>query len=128
MLEDTKPEVQVQGAIGLSLHGPGAAPAVPRLVELLESQNGLVRQNAALALCKIGPEAEGAVPALRKRLSDPEWAVRRMAAMALGEIGGASAKAARPDLEKLKRGDSQNLVRKAAAQALERLDKKSKTP
>lgn len=117
MLDDPAPRVQAQGALGLSLHREKAAPAVPRLVELLKSTDPLVRQQSALALGKIGPEARDGVAGLTVTLEDPEWAVRRQAALALGEIGE---KSARPALEKRAR-DENALVRKAAAQALERL-------
>jgi HEAT repeat protein len=54
-----------------------------------------------------------------KALDDPSWPVRRMAALALGEIGP-PARPARAGLEK-RLSDEQGPVRKAAAQALERL-------
>src|SRR5437764_282860 len=66
LLEDRDPIVQARGALGLSLHGPAAAPAVPRLLELLRSPQSLVRQQSALALGKTG--AAEAVPALEKAL------------------------------------------------------------
>src|SRR5262245_55624272 len=87
MLNDPQASIQAQGALGLRLHGAGAAPAVPRLTELLASTDGLVRQRAALALGKIGAAASSSVPALIEQLKDREWSVRRQSAMALGEIG-----------------------------------------
>src|SRR5262249_28679012 len=99
MLDADVPRTQAQGALGLSLHGPDALPALPRLVELLGSPDTLVRQQAALALGKIGPEARAAVPSLVRALDDPQWSVRRGAALALGEIGP-EAREARPALEK----------------------------
>src|SRR5579884_2228610 len=86
MLHDADPNVQSQGALGLSLLGPEAKSAVPSLVPLLRSPHPLVRQNAALALCKIGPEAREAVPALIETLQDKKWPVRRQAAAALAEM------------------------------------------
>ncbi len=117
LLDDPDPIVQARGALGLSLHGPAAAPAIPRLIELLSSPKPLVRQQSALALGKAG--SDEAVPALVKALDDPAWPVRRMAALALGDLGPV-ARSARGALEK-RLADEQGPVRKAAGQALERL-------
>jgi HEAT repeat protein len=119
MLHDPSTDVQIQGAVGLSLHGAEAKPAVPSLIPLLHSEQALVRQNAAAALTSIGPDADEAVPALTEALADPEWSVRRQAAMALGEIG-APARSAAPALKRLQ-SDPNTLVRKAAAAALMRV-------
>src|SRR5581483_12126517 len=83
MLHDADTNVQCQGALGLSLHGPAALPALPALKELLHSPAALVRQNATLAVGKIGPQAREAVADLTDLLSDKDWAVRRQAALAL---------------------------------------------
>jgi HEAT repeat protein len=117
LLDDPSAQKQAQGALGLSLHGADAAPAVPRLVELLKSPDTLVRQQSALALGKIGPGAREGVNGLIALLGDKEWPVRRQAALALGEIGAAEAKPALRQRTK----DDNALVRKAAAQALERI-------
>jgi HEAT repeat protein len=118
MLHDPKPQVQAQGAFGLSRLGPDAQAAVPALIERLKGE-APVRQNAAVALGEIGPAAKDAVPALIETLRDPEWTVRRQAAVALGRIGP-DAKAALPALERLRR-DRDNLVRKAAEEAVGRI-------
>jgi HEAT repeat protein len=115
MLADANPAVQVQGAFGLSLKGEEAEPAVPALIQALNSPDALVRQQACLALGKIGPRAEKATPALISALADSEWAVRRQAAMALGRIGPLAA--VETPLKNCGR-DSNSLVRKAAAEAL----------
>lgn len=117
MLDGRDARAQAQAALGLSLHGPEARDAVPRLAELLGSSDALVRQQAALALGKVGPEAREAAPALQKALAHEDWALRRQAALALGGLGDA---AARPALEKLRR-DPNKLVRQAAAEALAKL-------
>jgi HEAT repeat protein len=120
MLHDADPNVQSQGALGLSLLGPEAKSAVPSLVPLLRSPHSLVRQNAALALCKIGPEAREAVPALIETLQDKEWPVRRQAAAALAEMGP-SAQKALPALERLKDKDPDSLVRGTADSAAKKI-------
>ncbi len=119
MLDDAVPVVQAQAALGLSLHGPEAVAALPRLVERLKGPNVLVRQQSALALGKIGPKGGEAVGPLAEALADRAWEVRRQAALALGEIGE-PALAALPALEKLGKGEHLQ-VRRAAQQALDRL-------
>ena len=109
--------------LALSVPAPSVAvpvPAVPRLIELSRSPDALVRQQAALALGKIGPAAKEGVSALAVALDDGEWPVRRQAAIALGEIGP-DAKLAKPVLQKRTKDDNA-LVRKAAEEALKRLD------
>src|SRR5262249_41600101 len=75
-LDSSSAVKQAQAALGLSLHGPDAAPAVPRLVELLASTDVNVRRQCAQALGKIGSEAGEAVPSLERLLTDPQWSVR----------------------------------------------------
>lgn len=120
MLADPSSTVRIQGAYGLSLHGPEARPALPALVDALHSSDTLLRMQAALALGAIGPGARDAVPPLTAALDDPEWSVRRQAAMALGRIGP-EAESAAPVLRRLQHDDPNGLVRKAVDQALPRL-------
>ncbi len=119
MLHNPDPNVQTQGAFGLSRLGSAAAPAVPDLIDALRSPQAIVRQNAALALGQIGPEAHTAVDALKALLSDPEWTVRRQAALALGNIGPQAASAVEA-LETLE-GDPKEVVRKAGREALAKI-------
>lgn len=63
------------------------APAVPALVQALQSPEPIVRQRAAEVLARIGPEAASAVPYLVRALHDPHEPVQRMAARALGQVG-----------------------------------------
>jgi HEAT repeat protein len=119
MVRGTDPTAQAQGALGLGKLGPAAAPAVPALIDALESPALLVRQNAALALGDIGPDARAAVPSLTSSLADPEWQVRRAAAVALGMIGP-EAKPAEKALEQLT-ADKNSLVQKAAREALSKI-------
>jgi HEAT repeat protein len=121
MLDDPNATVRVQGAQGLSLHGPEARPAVPALMKALQSRDALLRMQSALALGAVGPDAREAVPALTTALDDPEWSVRRQAAVALGQIGP-DARAAAPALHRLQQGDPNGLVRKAVEQALPKVE------
>lgn len=68
-------------------------PAVPRLVEALQSPDATLRQQAADTLARIGPAADEAVPALVQALRDDDPLVRKSAARALGQIGPAAAAA-----------------------------------
>jgi HEAT repeat protein len=120
MLVDPSPTVRIQGAHGLSLHGPEARSATPVLARALGSSDGLLRMQAALALEKIGPDARDAVPQLIVALNDSEWSVRRQAVLALGQIGP-DARSALPALRRLQSGDPNGLVRKAVEQALPKI-------
>ena len=66
--------------------GDKAAPAVPKLITLLESPDRYKRQYACRALGAIGALAKEAVPALKKVASDSDSTVRSYAATALRQI------------------------------------------
>jgi HEAT repeat protein len=107
----------------------GGKEAVPVLIELVREEEPWVRILAIRSLGRIGPEAREAVPALIEVLGDsrifdsfdePRWdweggslsdwaclPVYQEAAAALGAIGP-DAKAAVPDLIKLRRTDGGN--------------------
>jgi hypothetical protein len=105
--------------------GADAAGAVPALVETLKNDpRNSVRFNMAAALGKIGPAAKAAVPDLIRALQeDTGGGVQREAATALGLIGDLSALPSLRDAVK----SSQRDVQRAAAEAIERLEKASKT-
>lgn len=119
MLHSADPNVQVQGAFGLSQLGQQAKPAVSDLADALGSSSALVRQTTALALGQIGPEARSAVPRLTAALGDPVWSVRRQAAISLGQIGP-DANSARAALQKLAR-ENNRLIAAAAKEALAKI-------
>lgn len=77
-------------AVALSRIGE---PAVPALVEALQSPDPNLRQQAADTLARIGPAASTAVPALTALLDDPDPRVKKSAVRALGQIGPAAANA-----------------------------------
>jgi HEAT repeat protein len=120
-LKESDANRQAQAAMGLSLHGAAARPALPELVGLLRADKPLVRQQAALAIGAIGPEAVEAVEPLTRLLADGEWMVRRQAALALGAIGPA-AKSALPTLQRMARTDRETLVKKSAQEALKQVE------
>jgi HEAT repeat protein len=73
------------------------APAVPALMQALQSSDVQVRVKAADVLGRMGADATDAVPELVRLLDDPDERVRKTAARALGRIGPA-AQAAIPAL------------------------------
>ena len=77
-------------------------PAVPALIEYLQSQDIEERVRAAKILARIGPAAKKAVPFLVQLLRDPHEDVRRMAARALGQIGPEAADAVGPLVQLLR--------------------------
>jgi len=119
-LGDTRWEVRQTAAFALGVIGPAAKRTVPAIARLLTDEEENVRRTAALALGLIGPPAKDAVPALRKALGDGNDGVRCYAAAALGCIGAAANDAA-PALKKLAQNDEDEDVRKAAAEALKKI-------
>ncbi len=104
----------------VALLGYCGREAVPTLTAHLAGEDHDLAVYAAKALGRIGPDAEEAVPALLTSLDHPGDGRRLMAAIALGQIGtGASAAAAA--LEEVARNDLEPQVRKAAAEALEKI-------
>ena len=106
--------IELYATSALGSIGPGAAAAVPRLLEALERGEEDLRGRAAEAIGEIGSEA--AVPALIEFLQRPEGGLRQSAAEALQCLGSV-AKTAVPTL-KITLEDSQPDVRAAAARAL----------
>jgi HEAT repeat protein len=81
--------------------GPGAAAAVPQLIELLKDPDPLIRRLSAYALFEIGPPAaKPAVPELRKLLQDGNREVITQALNSLRKIDptGPEAKMAVPNV------------------------------
>jgi len=93
--------------------------AIPDLLEGLKSDKEQVRWGAAKALGIVGSDAKEAVPDLIEALQDKEARVRSSAAYGLGGIGH-DAKDAIPDLSKALQ-DSDKDVRRHAAWALGRI-------
>jgi len=88
---DSPRELHMAAADCLWHLGPGAAPAIPQLLDALQDDWSLTRRAAATTLGKIGPLAEIAIPALVDTvLFDDAGEVRESAADALGMIGLAS--------------------------------------
>lgn len=81
--------------------GPGAATAVPQLIESLKDPDPLIRRLAAYALFEIGPPAaKPALPELRKLLQDENREVITQALNSVRKIDptGPEAKVALPNV------------------------------
>lgn len=93
--------------------------AVKPLIEMLSTEDGLLRATTATALGRIGADAP--IEQLIPLLKDPQGMVRRAVAEALGELKAANAKASLIDALT----DENLVVRRAAVIALEKVTGKS---
>ncbi len=84
VLTDSDENVCVVGSIALQHVGP---PAVPYLIDALDSASMSTRLHVAYALGEIGEPHALIVPALIDTLTDPVWNVRRLVVRALVSIG-----------------------------------------
>ncbi|MFW6062271.1 MAG: HEAT repeat domain-containing protein [Planctomycetota bacterium] len=103
--------------------GPTAAPAVPKLIEELKSPTDQwFAALTARVLGQIGPKAEPAVPELVKMARSHSYPdARANAARGLGPIGVSSDRV-RQTLQQLAENDEKEKVRKAAREAVKKLD------
>lgn len=89
-LGDTRYNCQAWAAMGCA--AVGVREAIPALVDMLDHEQWIAREQAIVALGRLGDES--VVPALAPLLGDPaEW-MRQCAADALAAIGGDAALAA----------------------------------
>jgi HEAT repeat protein len=101
-LRSQTPSDRLQAAKDLGRLGWLAREAMPALVNLLNDEDGKVREAAAHAIGQMGPDA---LPILREMLNHQDKYVRRHAAWAMGKLGPL-AKPALPSLcVALKDGD-----------------------
>lgn len=146
-------DLRIQALMDLADFGPRAAPAMPDLLDALQTNNEDLRLNAAIVLGKIGKEAVAPVaklltvkdadtrfyavwaisgmgkdaksttPTLIKLMADKHEQVRRKAAFALGRVAG-DADATIEVLVKAFKDESEE-VREAAGDALAKVGKKA---
>ena len=109
------PNYEVLAATILGDIGPAAAPAVPNLVQLLDSDESDARRAALLAIAGIGPGASSAADKLLEILNGTNEAARPGAAYALARIG---AQQATPALKKVLAETDDERLQLATAWAL----------
>lgn len=111
-------EATVAALRALSVFGPDAAPALPKLIEILndKSREPEIRWNAARTIGKMHAAAASAIPDLVSHLEDPADRLREHAAEALGDIGPEAAVAIEPLVKTL--GDSYFKARRDAVRSL----------
>jgi HEAT repeat protein len=88
LVSDCSGDIAYWAATLIGRAGVDAAPAVPALVQVLESEADLpVRERAAWALGQIGPPAKNAVTALTAAANCEDARLARLAKKALEAIG-----------------------------------------
>jgi hypothetical protein len=85
-LKDANETVRLQAAEAIGSMGPAGKPAVPALIEMLNSTVSIDRMAAAMALAKIGSDAAPALPALRAAQSNGDENVKKVASAAIETI------------------------------------------
>ena len=86
-LDDPSPYVQSEASQALSIEGPRAAPAIPKLCKLLLDPDASRRRQAIQVIGRIGRDARDCVDSLEGIVkADPRKDVRESAARALREI------------------------------------------
>jgi HEAT repeat protein len=110
-------EVRRYAAYAISLIGPAASAATPKLIQLLSDP--YMSYTAARALGEMGPAAQNSVQPMTTLLTDPVWAVRLEAILALSHF------APLPDATisalRICRADGDERVRDAAKKVLAQL-------
>ena len=61
-------DAKLNALVELSKSGPGALPALDKVVALLSEDDPLIRRTAAYAIETMGPVAKSAIPALEKSM------------------------------------------------------------
>lgn len=77
---------QLMAAWAIGALGADAAPAIPALVDLLSSEDPMLRLYCLSSLSSIGPAASSAIPRVQELLQDSNATVRSYAQMALQQI------------------------------------------
>lgn len=122
MLKDTKDAYTRQlGGYLLKYIKPDPTQALPGLVEALKDEEPAVRSEVAVALSMLGPKASSAAKDLLPLLKNKEAHVRQLTCYVLGNISP-DPKLAVPPLTFLSTRDPSELVRKAALEALKKVD------
>jgi len=123
-LGDPDPEVRRYAANAFTILGSISAPAVPKLIELVDDPH--MGYTAARALGAIGPPAQRSIPQLIKALRRDNTLARMEFMIALGKFGP-GAKQAIPDLLVLA-NDGDPDVKKWARTTLLQIDPQMESP
>lgn len=103
-------DLRTQAAMDLADFGPKAEPALPDLLDALQTKNEDLRLNAAIALSKIG---KSAVAPVGKLLENEDLDTRFYAVWTIGQIGP-DARETLPTIIKLMNDKNEGIRRKAA--------------
>lgn len=87
-LRDPDPFVRINATSAIRLIKDPSTRKISSLMQLLNDQHPLVREEAILALGDMGAEAKEALPVLSKSLKDPNNDIRASASKALQKIEG----------------------------------------
>ncbi len=117
-LNHSNGEVRRYAAYAISLIGPQAAAATPRLTQLLSDPH--MGSTAAEALGEMGVAGQSAIQPMTALLSDPDWSVKLETILALSRLGPLPDKT----ISAIRncRSDSDEHVRDAAKSVLAILD------
>ena len=120
LLRDSEAEVRTAAAKSLGRVSGGTTEAVQPLVRSLDDEDAAVRAAAAWSLGEFGDKARWTTLSLVNKMKDESPEVRMHSARALGKMGPSAAQAAL-DLKSAVQFDSNELVRREAAEALRRI-------
>lgn len=122
LIEALKDECCIVRLYAVATLGNIRLPAVSPFIEALSDICTDVRLEAAFVLDRFGVSAAQAIPALSSALADEDKILRRTAAEVLGKIGKESFPAL-PFLEEMRDNDPDPDCRKAAGEAVEKIEK-----
>lgn len=130
-LNDSDYSVKYTAYYALGSLGPAASQEIPLLVKNLQDRDEFLQIVSAWALIRISPQTQEvvskALPLLTKGLEILDPRARFDAASALGELGPA-ARNALPALQKIEEKDTEEAVRKAAAEAIRKINAVARAP
>ena len=86
LLNQIDPELRRNAVMALGHLGSAAAPAVPQILDLLQSDNLAIQREIVTTLGMIGPEARSAIPLLEQLTENQDRQLAERARVALGRI------------------------------------------
>ena len=125
LLPDSDAAVRFGAGLALSAFGTNAAPAVPVICRMLDTEPQKVHDVMLVVLENCGPAARTTIPVLQRCLASPNAGVRIRCARTLWLLDKDQADAVRP-LAKMALGEADAGIRIEAASLLWRIDKDPK--